>query len=80
MTDEYVESVLHNLLAEDGRVAEQGIEVVRVQGGLALVGEVGSAERRDTIMRVVREAVPDLDIRCDIGVTRMHEPEDVEEL
>ena len=59
---------------------EQGIRFVRTEAGIGLVGEVQSAERRDAICRVVTEAFPDLPIHCNIGVTRVHEPEEVEQL
>lgn len=79
--DQYTESRLQRMLAEDERVAEQGIRVVRLEESrLALVGEVESAERRTMIERVVAEAFPDMDIHCDIGVTRVHEPDEVEEV
>jgi hypothetical protein len=77
---QYTESRLHNVLIEDHRVAEQGIQVVRVDTGFALVGEVESPQRRDAIMRVIGEVLPDVDVRCDIGVTRVHAPDEVEEL
>ena len=80
MADQYVESDLQHLLAEDERIAEQGIRCVRTGGGISLVGEVESAGRRDAICEVVNEAFPDLPLLCNIGVTRVHEPEEVEEL
>ncbi|MEU7866301.1 hypothetical protein [Dactylosporangium sp. NPDC049140] len=79
-TEQYVEGELQHLLAEDDRITEQGIRFVRTGAGIALVGEVESAERRDTICRVVSEAFPDLPVQCNIGLTRVHEPEEVEEL
>ena len=79
-TDQHVEGELQNLLAEDDRITEQGIRFVRTGSGIALVGEVESAERRDTICRVVAEAFPDLPVQCNIGLTRVHEPEEVEQL
>jgi hypothetical protein len=79
--DTHTESVLQRLLTEDDRLAEQGIRVIRLdEDRLALTGEVESAQRRDTICRVIAEKFPDLDVQCDIGVTRVHEPDDVEEL
>jgi hypothetical protein len=81
MTDQYTESHLQQLLSEDDRVAEQGIRAVRLDSGAyALCGEVESAQRRAQIERVVREAFPELTVRCDIGVTRVHEPDEVEEI
>jgi hypothetical protein len=79
--DTYTESQLQRLLAEDERVAELGIRVIRVEeGGLALCGEVESPQRKALIEKVVHEKFPDLNLHCDIGVTRVHEPDEVEEL
>ena len=78
--DQYTESELQTFLTEDARVAEQGIRVVRLEDGVALVGEVESANRRDLICTLVNERFPDLPLHCDIGVTKMREPDEVEEL
>jgi osmotically-inducible protein OsmY len=79
--DTYTESQVQQLLAEDERVAEQGIRVMRLEdGGLALCGEVESPQRKALIEKVVHEKFPDLNLHCDIGVTRVHEPDEVEEL
>lgn len=78
--DQYTESQVHQVLAEDDRLAELGIQVVRLENKVALVGEVESAQRRDQILAVLHEKLPDLEVHCDIGVTRVHEPEEVEEL
>jgi hypothetical protein len=79
--DTHTESQLQRLLAEDDRVAEQGIRVTRLdEDRLALSGEVESAQRRDMICKVIAEEFPELHIQCDIGVTRVHEPDDVEEV
>lgn len=82
MTDSgYTESHLQQALAEDVRVAELGIRVIRLdRGGFALVGEVESAERRILIEQVVAESFPGVPVRSDIAVTRVHEPDEVEEL
>jgi hypothetical protein len=79
--DTHTESQLQRLLAEDDRVAELGIRVIRLdEGCLSLSGEVESTKRRDMIRQVVAEEFPDVQVRCDIGITRVHEPDDVEEL
>jgi hypothetical protein len=78
--DQYTESELQTFLTEDVRLAEQGIRAVRLEEGLALVGEVESAQRRDLILALVTEKFPDLPVHCDIGVTRMHEPDEAEDL
>jgi hypothetical protein len=76
--DQYTESEVHHVLAEE--LAEPGIQVVRLDNSLALVGEVESPQRKEEILAVLREKLPDLIVHCDIGVTRVHEPEEVEEL
>ena len=79
--DQYTESHLQRILAEDERVAELGIRVVRLEESrLALVGEVESPERRAMIEQVVAEKFPDVHVQCDIGVTRVHEPDEVEDV
>lgn len=77
----YTESELQHLLSEDDRVAEQGIRVTcREDGTVVLSGEVESARRRSMIEQVVAERLPGCTVVCDIGITRVHEPDDVEEL
>jgi hypothetical protein len=78
--NEYTEGEVQHLLAEDPRIAEQGIRVVRVDDGLVLVGEVESPDRCAQIEAVLREAFPDLKIRCDLGVTRVGAPQEVERI
>jgi len=79
--DTHTESLLQRLLTEDDRLAEQGIRVTRLdEDRLALSGEVESSQRRDMICKVIAEQFPELHIQCDIGVTRVHEPDDVEEV
>jgi hypothetical protein len=81
MNEGYTESHLQQVLAEDYRTAELGIRAIRLEaGGYALCGEVESHQRRALIEQVVAESFPDLDVRSDIAVTRVHEPDEVEEL
>ena len=78
---QYTESQLHQLLAEDERTAEQGVRVsCREDGTVVLTGEVESPQRRARIEELVAEKLPGAKVICDIGVTRVHEPDDVEEL
>ena len=78
--DEYVEAEIQRLLAEHGDVAEQGITVLRREHTLVLRGEVESAHRRDEICRQVTERFPDVELSCDIGITRAQAPSEAEEL
>jgi hypothetical protein len=78
--NEYTEGQVQQLLTEDPRVAEQGIRVVRVDDGMVLVGEVESPERCAQIESVLHEAFPGLSVRCDLGVTRVGAPQEVEQI
>lgn len=78
--NDYTEGEVQQLLAEDPRIAEQGIRVMRVDDGVVLVGEVESPDRCAQIESVVREAFPGLNVRCDLGVTRVGAPREVEQL
>ena len=79
MTD-YLEESIQRLLAEDGRIAEQGITVQRHEQSVVLGGEVESPERRAEICRRITERFPDVEITCDIGITRTSVPVDAEEI
>jgi osmotically-inducible protein OsmY len=78
--DEYLEAEIHRLLTEDGRVAEQGISVQRREHTVVLLGDVESTKRRDEICRQIAEHFPDVQITCDIGITRAQAPSEVEEI
>ena len=77
--DEYLEAEIQSLLT-DGRIAELGITVHRREHQLVLGGEVESAQRRDEICRQILERFPDVEITCDIGITRAQAPTEVEEI
>ncbi len=76
--NEYTEGDIQHVLAEDPRIAEQGIRAVRVDDGVVLVGDVESPERCAQIEAVLHEKFPDLTVRCDVSVTRVSAPEEVE--
>ncbi|GAA2886651.1 hypothetical protein Acy02nite_23950 [Actinoplanes cyaneus] len=75
-----LEAEIQRLLAEHDRVAEQGVTVQRRENVLVLSGEVESEHRRDEICRQITARYPDLEIACDIGITRTHAPDEVEEI
>ena len=77
--DEYLETEIQSLLT-DGRIAELGITVHRRENQLVLGGEVESPHRRDEICRQINERFPDVQIVCDIGITRAQAPSEVEEI
>ena len=75
-----LEAEIQRLLTEDGRVAEQGITVQRRENAVVLGGEVESAQRRDEICRQISSRFPEIEITCDIGITRTGTPNEVEEI
>jgi hypothetical protein len=77
--DEYLEAEIQRLLTEEG-TAEQGITVQRREHMVVLGGEVESAERRDEICRQITTRFPEVEITCDIGITRAQAPTEVEEI
>ena len=80
MTQVDLEAEIQRLLTEHGRVAEQGITVHRRENVLVLGGEVESPQRRDEICRQITAHFPDVEISCDIGITRTGAPNEVEEI
>ncbi|MGC9670394.1 hypothetical protein ACNTMW_28105 [Planosporangium sp. 12N6] len=79
--DPYQEGELQRVLTEDERVSEQGIRVSHLEERtFVLTGEVTSPKRKEVIEQVVAERFPGLTVKSDIGVTRVHEPEEVEEV
>lgn len=75
-----LEAEIQRLLAEHGRIAEQGITVQRRENILVLGGEVESPQRRDEICHQITAHFPDVEIACDIGITRTQAPNEVEEI
>ncbi|WP_229073045.1 hypothetical protein [Actinoplanes sp. DH11] len=75
-----LEAEIQRLLTEHDRISEQGITVQRREHQVVLGGEVESAQRRDEICRQITERFPDIEITCDIGITRAQAPSEVEEI
>ncbi|HET6484458.1 MAG TPA: hypothetical protein VFG35_31065 [Actinoplanes sp.] len=79
-SDTDLEAEIQRLLTEHDRIAEQGITVQRRDHLVVLGGEVESAQRRDEICRQITAHFPDVEITCDIGITRAQAPSEVEEI
>ncbi|WP_127504497.1 hypothetical protein [Actinoplanes solisilvae] len=79
-SDTDLEAEIQRLLTEHDRIAEQGITVHRRDHLVVLGGEVESAHRRDEICRQITAHFPDVEITCDIGITRAQAPNEVEEI
>jgi hypothetical protein len=75
-----LEAEIQRLLTENDRIAEQGITVQCRDQVVVLGGEVESAHRRDEICRQITAHFPDVEIACDIGITRAQAPSEVEEI
>jgi len=75
-----LEAEIQRLLTEHDRIAEQGITVQHRDNVVILGGEVESPQRRDEICRQVSANFPDVEITCDIGITRAQAPSEVEEI
>ena len=78
--DDYLEARIQRLLTENGRIAEQGITIQRRDNLVVLGGEVESPERRDEICRQISSNFPEVELACDIGITRTQAPNEVEEI
>ena len=75
-----LEAEIQRLLTEDDAIAELGITVQRRDHLVVLGGEVESTHRRDEICRQITAHFPDVEIACDIGITRAQAPTEVEEI
>lgn len=77
MIDEHQARRLETALAEDERTNELGLLVRATEDRIVVHGEVASAERRDTVLAVLRELVPDLPIsdQLTVSAAALREPE-----
>jgi hypothetical protein len=71
---EYLAGHIHQHLAEDPRVTEQGITVTATPGHLFLTGIVSTAERREAISVVAGELAPGYRIHNEVTVADFPEP------
>lgn len=65
---EYVVAHVHEALATDPRVLDQGIEVVAAAGTVVLMGRVFSQRQHDAAAEVAAEQAPGFAIRNDLEV------------
>ena len=80
LPDQYVAARVHQALAEDERVHEQGIEVVVVGDALVLNGTVPSEERREAVELVAREVATGFTVRNAVAVADLSEPDTMERI
>jgi osmotically-inducible protein OsmY len=77
---QYVAARLQRALAEDPRTAAQGVRVTVRGGDVYLRGDVACEERREELVEVAREIVPDGSVHNETRVVSGTEPADEEEL
>ncbi|MGK5083952.1 nucleotidyltransferase [Bdellovibrionota bacterium FG-1] len=77
---EYAISHLHESLAQDPRTNELNIQIEHSGNKILLRGEVSAPERRDAVMEVVRECLPDAAIENQVRVLHFQEPAAAEEV
>jgi len=71
---EYRIQSVEQALAQDGAVAELGLRLTATDATVVVSGTVTTEERRQAVRELVRELLPDLDVREDITLTNLVEP------
>ncbi|MEY9213250.1 nucleotidyltransferase [Thermobifida halotolerans] len=71
---QYVAGHLQQALAEDPRTAEQGIRVRVVEDDIYLSGQVTCSRRRDRVLEVARERMPEYRVHDELSVVRFDGP------
>ena len=77
---QYLAAHIQQRLAEDPRTAEQGVRAFVRDRQVFLRGYLPSQQRRDRVLAVVRELLPEHEIHDELGLTDCGEPPDREEL
>jgi osmotically-inducible protein OsmY len=77
---EYRVAHLQERLAGDDTLGELGVRVEVRAGAVALTGTLPSADCRDEVLRIVRDAMAGLVVRCDLVVADTTAPDHAEEL
>jgi osmotically-inducible protein OsmY len=79
-SDRYLVAHLQEALAADPRTEELGIEVTVAGSTVVLSGTVATAQRREAVAAVAREALREHEIRNEVTVAELTEPADTERL
>ncbi len=77
---EYRAGHIMQRIAEDPRTSEMGIQVSVHRDWLVVSGVVPTPQRREEILRIVREEAPDLRIRDEMQITGAGDPDGEETL
>lgn len=76
----YVAAHVHEAIATDARTGAQDVQAAVVAGRIVLHGTCATAERRDAITAVAREAADGLDVVNEVEVLNPRGPDGHEEL
>jgi osmotically-inducible protein OsmY len=79
-SDDVIEAHIQRLLAENEDIAEQGITVARRDAVVVLCGVVETPARRDQIVRMVSEYLPDTRVESEITIAETDAPSRMEKL
>ncbi len=79
-SDGYLIAHLQQALADDPRTEELGIEVMVAGRTVVLSGVVATAQRREAVTAVAREALSTHEVRNEVTVADLTEPADMERL
>ncbi|HWP43316.1 MAG TPA: BON domain-containing protein [Blastocatellia bacterium] len=75
---QYLVGKIQHALANDPRVNKLDVKVMIIQGKVHLMGHTSSEERKRAIAQVVRETVPDLEVRNEITLMEVSQPAQAE--
>ena len=78
--DPYLAEHVREALAHDPRIGELGVEVEIVGETVVLSGTVVSLERQEATAAVVRDLLPEYQVRDETEVVELPEPSEAEHL
>lgn len=71
---QYMVGKIQHALATDPRVNKLDVKVMIVGERIHLIGHTATEERRAVIAQVVRETVPEMEIRNELSIINVAEP------
>jgi hypothetical protein len=71
---QYLVGKIQNALATDPRVNKLDVKVMIVGGRVHLIGHTATEERKAVITEVVRETVPEMEVRNELNIINVAEP------
>ena len=71
---QYMVGKIQHALATDPRVNKLDVKVMIVGERIHLIGHTATEERRAVIAQVVRETVPEMEVRNELSIINVAEP------